>query len=84
MATTPTSMKRSEVLNYVSDEIGWGWRPFLFALAHRLGYRVEFIVGDWLCPLEQREDNPAEQMLRMRQLSQSILGLLLAITIRVE
>lgn len=71
-------------LKYVSEEMGWGWRPFLFALAHRLGYRVEFLLENLPCPQEQREDNPAERKLRMRQLSQSIQGLLLANTISLE
>lgn len=60
------------------DDIGWGWRPYAFATARRLGYRVESLTKDLPCPPEQRTDDPRERLYRMRQLGQSIQGLLLS------
>lgn len=58
--------------------LGWGWRPYAFGAASRLGYRVESVEGELHCPPEQREDSPRERLYRMRQLSQSVEGLLLS------
>jgi hypothetical protein len=65
-------------LEQLPDDIGWGWRPYAFASARRLGYRVEGIVKDLPCPPEQRADDPRERLHRMRQLGQSVQGLLLS------
>ena len=43
----------------VKEDIGWGWRPFVFAVAHRLGYTVETFEDDFFCPEAQREDDAA-------------------------
>ena len=59
-------------------DLGWGWRPYAFGAASRLGYRVESISKELPCPPEQREDSPRERLYRMRQLSQSVEGLLLS------
>ncbi len=68
-------------LQFVKDNIGWGWRPYLFGIAKRLGYNVVSIVDDFECPISQREDNMHERIHRMRQLSQNIDGLVLSTTI---
>jgi len=60
--------------------LGWGWRPYAFAAAHRLGYRVESIVRDLPCPPAQRRDTPPERLYRMRQLAQSVQGLLQSVS----
>jgi hypothetical protein len=60
------------------DDIGWGWRPFVFATARRRGYRVVSIAGDFACPEDQRGEDRAERIHRMRQLRQNIDGVLLA------
>jgi len=65
-------------LSRLPDDIGWGWRPYAFATARRLGYRVESLTRDLPCPPEQREDDPRERIYRMRQLGQSVQGLLLS------
>ena len=71
-------------LNLVQEDIGWGWRPYTFGLAHRLGYQVTHLEDDFTCPEDQREDNPAERLYRMRQLSQNIQGLVLSTSVAVE
>jgi hypothetical protein len=63
-------------LDHVASSIGWGWRPYAFGIAHRLGYRIESIEKSLPCPVEQREDNGAERIYRMKQLSQNIQGLI--------
>jgi len=71
-------------LNLVSEDIGWGWRPFMFGLAHRLQYAVTHVTNDFSCPEDQREDSPAERIYRMRQLNQNIQGLVLSTTVALE
>jgi hypothetical protein len=63
------------ILESAPRDLGWGWRPYAFATARRLGHRVESLVRDLPCPPSQREDTPRERLLRMRQLAQSVEGL---------
>jgi hypothetical protein len=65
-------------LETLPDTIGWGWRPYAFHLARRLGYRIGAVTGDFECPADQRHDTPAERLYRMRQLVQNIEGLTLS------
>ena len=60
------------------EDVGWGWRPYAFNIAHRLGYKVEAYTGHFSCPPSQRNDTPAERIYRMRQLSQNIQGIVLS------
>jgi hypothetical protein len=65
-------------LDLVQEDIGWGWRPFTFIVASRLGYNVEAYEAGFSCPPEQRKDDPEERLYRMRQLEQNIRGIVLA------
>lgn len=60
----------------VDGALGWGWRPFVFATAHRLGQGIASIVGDYACPQDQRHD--PERLHRLRQLQQNVAGLVAA------
>lgn len=71
-------------LDLVQEDIGWGWRPYTFAVAHRLGYAIEAYTDDFSCPLSQQQDNKAERIYRMRQLAQNIQGIVLATTVRLD
>jgi hypothetical protein len=71
-------------LSGVQDDIGWGWRPYLFHFAHRLGYTVEAYEGDFFCPADQRQDDAAERLYRMKQLEQNIRGLVMAAGVEIE
>jgi hypothetical protein len=68
-------------LELVQEDIGWGWRPYAFGIAHRQGYQVQSYTGDFACPPDQREDNATERIYRMRQLNQNIQGLVLSTNI---
>lgn len=68
-------------LKLVKEDIGWGWRPYMFNIAHRLRFRVEPYIGDFSCPLDQRQDSASERIYRMRQLAQNIQGIVLSTTI---
>ena len=68
-------------INSLNDNCGWGWRPFLFAIAHRLGFTIESYQNDFSCPLDQRLDNEAERIYRMKQLTQNLNGLIDATTV---
>jgi hypothetical protein len=71
-------------LESLPDTIGWGWRPFAFNLARRLGYRVDAFEGDFLCPAGQRDETPSDRIYRMRQMSQNIDGLVLSTQVHLE
>jgi hypothetical protein len=60
----------------LGDAVGWGWRPSVCLAAHRAGLQIVHVVGDYPCPSEQREEDEAERMHRIRQLSQNIAGLI--------
>jgi len=62
-------------LNKLPEDVGWGWRPYLFSLANRLGLRIEALVDDFYCPPDQRADDAKERIYRMRQLEQNIRGI---------
>ena len=68
-------------LSQAPDDIGWGWRPYAFGVARRLGYRVAFVERDLPCPAEQRDDSRAERVYRMKQLSERVRGLVLSTTV---
>jgi hypothetical protein len=57
-------------------DIGWGWRPYAFGIAHRMGLRVEQVLRAGECPADQREDS--ERVYRMQQLAQSVEGIVLS------
>lgn len=65
-------------LDALPENCGWGWRPFLFVMAHRLGLTVDAFTGDFTCPPEQRTDDAGERTYRMKQLAQNIEGVVLA------
>ena len=68
-------------LELVREDIGWGWRPYVFGIAKRLGYTIKAITGDYSCPPAQRQDDSPERIYRMRQLSQNMQGLTLSTAI---
>jgi hypothetical protein len=70
-------------LDHLPPDLGWGWRTYLFAVAHRRGLRVESIEGDFACPESQRADTPAESAHRLRQLAQNVTGLARALEMHV-
>ena len=46
-----------------------------------MGYGIVQWTGGLPCPLDQRADTPAELVHRIRQLSQNLQGLVLAMTV---
>ena len=74
----------SKLIPYFKDlpgDIDWGWRPFAFCIAHRLGYDIKEIKADNFCPIDQRQDDPKERIYRMKQLYQNIKGVVLSTSI---
>jgi hypothetical protein len=63
----------------IDASVGWGWRPFLFARAFRLGLGIEPLTGDFDCPADQRDDGPEEQIHRVNQFKQNVNGLVLGL-----
>jgi hypothetical protein len=48
-------------------------------LARRAGYEIHLFEADLPCPADQREDDLAERIHRMRQLSQNLQGVMLGL-----
>lgn len=65
-------------LDVLPETCGWGWRSFLFAKAHLLGYTLDACEGDYFCPPDQQVDDGTERIYRMKQLVQNIDGIVLA------
>jgi hypothetical protein len=65
-------------LDELKADLGWGWRPFIFATARRLGYRIVHHVDNLPCPPEQRANDESERIHRLRQLRQNVEGLILS------
>jgi hypothetical protein len=68
-------------LEFIEEDIGWGWRHYILGIAHRMGYSIVQWTRGLPCPADQRADSRAELGHRMRQLSQNLQGLVLAMTI---
>jgi len=67
-------------LEAIREDVGWGWRPFLMAVSHRLGLPVVCHPMDLPCPEEQRgEDDPQSRLYRMEQLAQNVRGVVLGL-----
>ena len=61
------------------DTLGWGWRPYVFSRAKRLGHRVVAIADEYPCPRDQYVSDRSEHVHRLQQLQQNIEGLVLAL-----
>ena len=59
----------------VGQDLGWGWRPFVFALAGRRAGGLRIVNGDYVCPPEQRHEDEGERVHRLCQLAQNVDGL---------
>ena len=63
-------------MDSIKDDCGWGWRPYLFTIAHRLSLNIHSYQDDFNCPPDQRIDNEAERIYRIKQLTQNLNGLI--------
>ncbi len=64
-----------EIAN-LDPELGWGWRPYLFARAFRQGQRIAAVVDDFFCPDDLRSEDERDKLHRVRQLNQNGAGIL--------
>jgi len=71
-------------MNSIKDDCGWGWRPYLFTIAHRLSFDIQSYQEDFSCPIDQRIDNEEERIYRMKQLTQNLNGLIEASTVNLS
>ncbi|MDO1448653.1 hypothetical protein Q0590_20420 [Rhodocytophaga aerolata] len=71
-------------LKFVEEDIGWGWRPYMFGITQRVGYKLESMEGNFTCPPDQQADDPAERVYRMRQLQQNIQGIVLSTQVKLK
>ena len=67
-------------VQHAADDLGWGWRHFLFAQAQRSARPVRLVRGDYACPEDQRAEDGSERVHRLKQLAQNVNGLLAGLT----
>lgn len=79
----PFLMTRGLAVNLTTmpAHLGWGWRHFAFAIAHRLGYAIALIEGDYPCPPDQRDEDDNERAHRDRQFRENLEGLSLGLAV---
>jgi hypothetical protein len=70
-------------LELVQEDVGWGWRPYVFGIAKRLNLKLQSYVKEFSCPLHQQDDSPGERLYRIKQLNQNIQGLLLSQSVEI-
>jgi hypothetical protein len=63
------------------DDLGWGWRHFIFAVASRLGCSLRMIEGDYLCPMADRLETEEDARHRESQLRQNRRGLVSGLSV---
>lgn len=68
-------------LDLAEEDLGWGWRTYMFGIPKRLGRTIAEYRGEFLCPPEQRADSAAERVYRIKQLEQSVRGIVRSTTI---
>jgi hypothetical protein len=56
--------------------LGWGWRFAAFRAARCEGLPIVHVPDDLPCPVEQRDEDDADRVHRVRQLSENLLGLI--------
>jgi hypothetical protein len=56
--------------------LGWGWRLAAFRAAAREGLPILHVPDDLPCPVDQRREDDADRVHRLRQLSENLLGLI--------
>ncbi len=69
------------IVDLADERLGWGWRPFVFGAARRMDYAIVPIEGDYECPPDQRDEDAGERLHRLRQLSQTVDGLVRSATV---
>jgi hypothetical protein len=63
-------------LRALPSTLGWGWRLAAFRAARREGLPIVHVPDDLPCPVEQRQEDEADRVHRLRQLSENLLGLI--------
>lgn len=72
-------------ITHLHDDLGWGWRPYLMAVTHRLGMSVVCHEGSYPCQVEHRgEDDLGARIYRMEQLAQNVHGLALGLKVALH
>jgi hypothetical protein len=68
-----------DLLPYVAAidrRLGWGWRHAAFMYGARQGSGIHHVIGPYVCPLDQRDEDEGERLHRIRQLGENIQGLI--------
>jgi hypothetical protein len=77
------SRELARIVARIPPTLGWGWRPFVFATACNLGYRLASITGHYECPaVQRREAGRRARLHRRRQLLENVQGVITAVGLR--
>jgi hypothetical protein len=69
----------------LTDDVGWGWRFYVMAVAHRMAAGLRHVTIDLPCPPEQRDENDlSHRLYRMEQMAQNVRGLALGLKLPLE
>jgi hypothetical protein len=71
-------------LTDVPRDLGWGWRPYVFASAANDRRSLASIEGEFQCPRDQRSENDDDKIHRVRQLTENARGLFAALAVRAS
>ena len=71
-------------LEDIPDDLGWGWRICLMAIAAKSGMRLIPYSGRFVCPIEQRaETGEKNRIYRLEQMAQNVRGLAIGMAYRL-
>ncbi len=70
-------------LPHIPDDLGWGWRIYLVAIAAKSGMRLIPYSGSFGCPVDQRaETDEQSRIYRLEQIAQNLRGLAIGMALR--
>ena len=73
----------AKMVRNAPEDIGWGWRFFLFAEMHKRGSSMQNVRGYYPCPMNQRRESKADRIYRIKQLRQNLDGIFRGLEARV-
>lgn len=75
------SRRAAELALQAPEDLGWGWRFWLFARVRKEGLRLKLLTLDLPCPKEQRgEDTRTDRIYRLKQMRQNLAGMELGLS----
>jgi hypothetical protein len=58
----------------MNRSLGWGWRHAAFLRAAQQGSSIHQVIDQYVCPVDQRQEDEGDRLHRLRQLEENIEG----------